>query len=97
MSNRHKHADIIHAWAEGAQIQRKNIHGEWIEDGKFTTFAHDCEYRIKPEKKPDVVYYYYLTSEKDLLKCNLKQHTEGHCLSATFDGETHELIKVELL
>ena len=45
--NRHKHADLIHAWAEGATIQ-------YMDDEAWVTvdtpmFKYDTEYRIKPE------------------------------------------------
>ena len=47
---RHKHADLIHAWAEGAEIEIK-LGAEWCNEEKpewHTTF----EYRIKP-KEPE--------------------------------------------
>lgn len=45
--NRHKHADLIHAWAEGAEIQ-------WSPDGFdwylcYTPHWHENFYRIKPK------------------------------------------------
>ena len=54
MSKRHIHADVIHAWAEGEEIQIK-VDGEWltlptgeiISDGMFYPSS---EYRIKPKK-----------------------------------------------
>ena len=47
-NKRHKHADLIHAWAEGAEIQWK-FNNEWIDcDPEWD----DCEeYRIKPKTK----------------------------------------------
>jgi hypothetical protein len=50
MSNRHKHADLIHAWAEGKEIQyySKNAN-EWIDLDQPSWHLCD-EYRIKPEK-----------------------------------------------
>lgn len=53
---KHKHADLIHAWADGAEIQY-NQNGIWFDcpnpnwDG-----TGSWEYRIKPmeEKKPVV-------------------------------------------
>lgn len=48
---RHKHADIIHAWAEGAEIEIKCPNGAWmyIKRPEFDVFS---EYRIKP-KEPE--------------------------------------------
>jgi len=63
----HKHAELIKAWADGAEIETRwlnsklkdsqlwhKFNGEWgveCEDGSR-------EYRIKPEPKPDVVTYH---------------------------------------
>ena len=48
---RHKHADVIHAWAEGAEIQTRNpltSSPKWI-DNDGPTFCNSLEYRIKPK------------------------------------------------
>lgn len=44
---RHKHADLIHAWAEGAEIQLKRGNGSWVTVEKPDWLA-SLEYRIKP-------------------------------------------------
>ena len=49
---RHKHADLIHAWAEGAEIEVLNK----IDTGIWSISANpqwkpECEYRIKPKKQ----------------------------------------------
>ena len=52
---KHKHAELIHAWADGAEIQAKapNIN-KWI--NVFHPSWDDClQYRIKPEEKAPVV------------------------------------------
>lgn len=49
---RHKHADLIHAWAEGAEIEYKNCSGEWVNVGSTPRFITSIEYRIKP-KEPE--------------------------------------------
>jgi hypothetical protein len=57
---KHKHADLIHFWADGAQIQSRNdISGCW-EDNRLPMWAQDTMYRIKPEPKPNVVEKYFL-------------------------------------
>lgn len=48
---RHKHADLIHAYADGAEVQFKNIKGYW-EDIKNPSWIPQLEYRIK---KPRIV------------------------------------------
>ena len=52
---RHKHADLIHAWADGAEIQWKSKDdGKWI-DSDLPDWVPEYEYRIKPEEKKPVV------------------------------------------
>jgi hypothetical protein len=58
MNQPHKHAELIKAWADGAEI-------EVCSNGQWTYFSNprwydDVEYRIKPEPKPDVVNVYDL-------------------------------------
>lgn len=45
---RHKHADLIHAWADGAEIQVKYLDGSWV-DELYPCFYPNNEYRIKPK------------------------------------------------
>jgi hypothetical protein len=58
MSERHKHADIIIAWANGEDIQVLNLDGwECVSNPWWSEYA---EYRIKPKtvvKKAEVVIY----------------------------------------
>jgi hypothetical protein len=99
----HKHAELIKAWADGAEIQQRhlinNIPTNWYE------FADDwnceiSEFRIKPEPKPDV---------------DVKEHIQLHHFQNSpyptvvgdrkkipnilfrFDGETGELKSAEVL
>lgn len=55
---KHKHADLIHAWADGAEIQYKaNMIGggiAWCDD-ELPRWNECWEYRIKPEEKKPVV------------------------------------------
>jgi hypothetical protein len=80
---KHKHADLIHAWADGAQIQSKNPDETWV-DLNEPIWINSAEYRIKPEPKPDVVKY---------LICGLKSWVEvddqvGHeCIKIVIDGK----------
>ena len=46
---RHVHADLIHAWAEGAIIQCKLDQFDWI-DLKYPVFTDGFKYRIKPKE-----------------------------------------------
>ena len=53
MTQRHKHADVIIAWAEGKDVQVKApLVGEWCALSITTPhFYEDWEYRIKPATK----------------------------------------------
>ena len=51
---KHKHADLIHAWADGAKIQYKSGDGWWDCALPPEWYLH-MEYRIKPEEKKPVV------------------------------------------
>ena len=53
MSKRHKHADVIIAWAEGKDVQVRDEGAKCWCDVKTSTpaFIEDWEYRIKPPAK----------------------------------------------
>lgn len=53
VNKRHKHADLIIAWAEGAQIQVKNHLGRWEDCNKanYITWQASAEYRVKPKTR----------------------------------------------
>lgn len=51
---KHKHADLIHAWADGAEIQHKRRDHQWY-DCTSPNWNTNVEYRIKPEEKKPVV------------------------------------------
>ena len=62
----HKHAELIKAWADGADIE---IYDEYCKEWQYITspvWCEEFEYRIKPEPKPDVVQF-----------CNLKLTFDG--------------------
>ena len=45
---RHKHRNLIHAWADGAEIEYKDRRGIWRIAGA-PDWSVTTEYRIKPE------------------------------------------------
>lgn len=61
MNERHKHADLIIAWANGAKIECKQDYGVdvWMETSDPRWFV-DIEYRIKPEAKKPVVRWQWI-------------------------------------
>jgi hypothetical protein len=102
----HKHAELIKAWADGADIQYK-LNGVWYDGFHDMSWLDNYEYRIKPEPKPDLVMYSRVLS--------MQEHKDGgyyawvsnaytqmpSCkndnLKLTFDGETGELKSAEVL
>ena len=92
---RHKHADLIHAWAEGAEIEQK-YKGTWI-GSKFPSFFDECEYRIKPTPKPDVVWYASPRISGDICAYMSKARLVGSNLELTFDGETGDIKFAEVI
>ena len=98
---KHKHYDLIVAWANGAEIEARYEKAtgwtDWkTEEGGFIWYIGGAEYRIKPEPKPDVVEYlrvgrrtYSLTFEwSDSPRANLK---------LIYDGETGDLKSAEVI
>jgi hypothetical protein len=53
-----KHAELIKAWADGAQIQFLNCPDEWF-DVDNPQWHKEGKYRIKPEEKQPVVRWLY--------------------------------------
>ena len=101
MKKPHKHAELIKAWADGAKIQL-NDDGFWIDVEPYG-WDVDLEYRIKPEPKPDVIYYGVfdiddVRSRKRIIdSCFTSMADAGDDIKLTFDGETGKLKSAEVL
>lgn len=104
MNKPHKHADLIKAWADGAEVEYfSSWHSKWV---PCPSPLWDCDkdYRIKPEPKPDYV-------EKCSLHMNLSwrygqppehlkhahHYVEVGEFKLTFDGETGKLKAAEVI
>lgn len=104
MKTPHVHAAIIKAWADGEQIEHYNqFTKQWGPIGSEPCWFPSIQFRIKPEPKPDVVYY-GVYEEKDVrhrrseLECCFTQlNDHGDQIKLTFDGETGKLKKAEVL
>jgi hypothetical protein len=93
----HKHAELIKAWADGAEIEffEKVCHA-WLDcHNNAPAWEEPTSYRIKPpEPKPDHISLDYVAWEgggawfTKGLRANLK---------LTFDGETGKLKLAEVL
>ena len=96
MNKRHKHYDVIVAWAEGKEIQFRAKPSDVWNDFKTwdaaPTFHSELQYRIKPEPKPDLVREGFMTN----LHMIWNPATDPN-LRLTFSGEDGRLIKAEMI
>ncbi len=87
---RHKHADVIHAWADGAEIQVLN-NGKWI-DIYYPVWEKTAEYRVKLQLKPDYEI------DRVITRYGVASSFSGEAnLRCVFDGETGALKSAEVL
>jgi len=65
MNKRHIHADVIHAWAEGEEVEYRSC-GEWVSQKK-PSFHEALQWRVKPKtvKKEGWVNVYGTDNEGD--------------------------------
>lgn len=96
MNKRHQHADLIHAYAEGAEIQcRVNDRDDWT-DVEYPSWWKNSQYRIRPEVKPDVVGKCRVGLTRDgFFQVQLNEDWPN--IIVIFDGETNQLKSVELI
>ena len=105
---KHKHCEIIKAWAEGAPIQYRigvlGMDGEWIDTSK-PKWNDVIQYRVKPEPIPEIVLYGYAYTVQDIVK-DIKGIVEmedfgemryRHNLKLTFEGEAGKLIAAQVV
>lgn len=100
MGKPHKHAELIKAWADGAEIQCKCWTGnEWRTIQDTPQWHENRDYRIKPEPKPDVVFYVNANLDRAKSGEIYSTTTCHHCdnIKLTFDGETGKLKSAEVL
>jgi hypothetical protein len=93
----HKHAELIKAWADGAEIEMYfPFHDKW-EVTKTPFWDWDCTFRIKP--KPDVETYLTKVGGQ-WIEGNSRLMREGapyHMLKLICDSETGKLKSSEVL
>ena len=93
---KHKHADLIKAWADGAEIQiRDDLDDIWL-DTNSPSWVAEYQYRIKPEPKPDFVH------RTTIIPCGIFPGTVTFSggpdnIELTYDGETGELKSAEVI
>jgi len=90
---KHKHAELIKAWADGAEIEAKwkNADCDWHVQENFlwlisSEFADSADFRIKPEEKQPVVRWLWakLVLGEWLISPVFRSKEEA---SKTFDGQ----------
>lgn len=97
----HKHAELIKAWADGAEIQYQDYRGCW-RDTDDPNWNKEIQYRIKP--KEPVVRYARLNKSQESTS-HLGKFTYVHLhedlvedednIKVTFNPDTGELLSVE--
>lgn len=111
MTKPHKHAEIIKAWADGAEIEYKGLDNRWY-PAKNPAWLVSSEYRVKPTPKPDYCLYgnvpnlTFLTRFRDFKSNEIWYEmsttlspfkTDSDNVKYTFYGETGKLKNVEVL
>ena len=98
MTKPHKHAALIKAWADGAEIVIRWREDEPWQNCTAPRWDQDCEYRIKPEPKPDVVDYVRVGGSHPCLVTPIEWAREANAnLKLTFHGETGKLKSAEVI
>jgi hypothetical protein len=87
MSKPHKHAKIIKAWADGAEIEyRSTGFTEWFECPEPKWFI-DFQYRVKPQPKIVKMYMHYEQVEERIRnEKNINNHNFPHLM---YDNNRH--------
>ena len=99
MTTLHKHAEILNAIAQGKEVEYySNSSQQWVKSDLVNLNPisnYQYEWRIKPEKKPDIKIYEYA-----YLKTDNNMFLLATCcpnVVFTFSSDTKELINVELV
>lgn len=99
MGQPHKHAEVIKAWADGAEVQYQYKSGDW-QDEIYPSFAKDLNWRIKPRHSPDVIIEERIYRRGSLVETSRGLHpsmADHHNVRFVFDGETGALKSAEVL
>ena len=97
---KHKHAELIKAWADGAEIETRapsyGVH-EWQVE-KYPCWGNAYwEYRIKPFKNPDEVKYLFKNyPREEWIECDATSFMHD-VLKVIRDGETGKIKAVEII
>jgi hypothetical protein len=94
----HRHAELIKAWADGAEIEQacRNGIGEILWYPFKGDWQEHYEYRIKSEPKPNVVKYITATVGDSIYRVTNEKWDLDN-LKLSFDGKTGELKSAEVI
>lgn len=91
---KHVHADLIYAWADGAEIEILSTNRtNWI-DTSTPMWCPQCTYRIKPKNR---VRYGMVTPHGTGIYLSNKTQHPADTIKVTFQGDSTKIISVELL
>jgi len=98
MKTPHKHAELIKAWADGAEIEYLDV-GSASVWRSVTSPRWDGQgsYRIKPAPKPDVVAKYFTNGYTKYGYVRVAERRERENPTLTLDGETGKLKAAEVI
>ncbi len=88
---KHKHAELIKAWAEGAEIETfSKRHQRWVYTAS-PAWNTDSEYRLRPSA---IIWEARMEYRKDVVHAFIYDVPN---LRLSFDRDTKKLIKAEVL
>jgi hypothetical protein len=90
---KHKHYDVIVAWANGAQIEVMEPNGNWTPIPTPQWYEHN-QYRVAPEPKPDFCTYATITFGNIGNQSTMRYGTDN--VIFTYDGESRKLKSAEV-
>jgi hypothetical protein len=91
----HKHAELIKAWADGAEIEYRFFDdGEW-NIANTPSWKEGTQYRIKPE--PDQISYLLLNYPHKHTWFESNHPCEHDCIKIVRDRKTGKLKAAEVL
>lgn len=96
MKTPHKHAELIKAWAYGAEIQWFDEYDQQWWDVVTPSWKEKVKFRIKPEPKPDIEFLTHVQWDIGWRWINTTS-TKQHNLKMTFDAETGKLKSAEVI
>ena len=93
----HKHAELIKAWADGAEIEAlffNDARDNWTIAQNPAWSNGNLRFRIKPEPKPDSWTLYFAERGRNPIR---KLNRVGANLRLIWDGETGKLKSADVI